>query len=129
MPCGSGSLTMSSSRWFCQKHSENAITNANAVTISRDRSSSRCSTTLRRSSWVIGLMRGTARGCYVRSRLGVGGLRLARGAGGLRLLVGRRRRDVLGGRRLDDLALVFVIVVVPAGDGVLELAQAAAERP
>ncbi len=51
---GSARLSTLSSAWFCQKQTANAITSAIAQMISRVRSSSRWSTTLRRSSWLMG---------------------------------------------------------------------------
>src|SRR5215208_7200644 len=107
MPSGSGAFTMSSTRWFCQAVTPQATTNASALTISRLRSSSRWSTTESRSSWEIGLIRRTP------TRLLRLGLPLA----------GRRYRRGLGrlGRPLGQLVLVL------AGDGILELAHSATE--
>jgi hypothetical protein len=51
LPAGRGSLMTSSRRWFCQKHSPQAITRTATHTISRMRSSSRCSTSVSDSSY------------------------------------------------------------------------------
>ncbi len=58
---GSGSLTISRIRWFCQKHSDVVTPSATSAMMIRVRSSSRWSTSVSRSSWSIGLTRGTGR--------------------------------------------------------------------
>src|SRR5919198_6627838 len=50
LPAGSGPLTTSSSRWFCQKQRPTATASTARQTMIRVRSSSRCSTRVRRSS-------------------------------------------------------------------------------
>src|SRR6476620_8113814 len=59
MPGGSGSFAIWSSRWFCQKQSPHATTRTAAETMIRLRSSSRCSTSVIRSSKLAALSRGT----------------------------------------------------------------------
>src|SRR3954447_14282447 len=53
LPC-SGLFSQCRSWWFCQKQSASATPNAASETTMRVRSSSRCSTTVRRSSWLTG---------------------------------------------------------------------------
>src|SRR4051812_33833688 len=126
-PLGSGSLMMSSSRWFCQKHRISAATNANTAITMRVRSSSRWSTTVRRSSWPTGrCLRSTG------VRPGGPALRGVRclGAVGGGGLVGRGRGHALGGvrRGRGEAGHLVIVVLAVAGHGVLELAHAAAER-
>ena len=59
VPSGSGSLAISSSRWFCQKQSPHATTSTAAETMMRLRSSSRCSTSVSWSSKLAALSRAT----------------------------------------------------------------------
>ena len=56
---GSGSLAMSSSRLFCQKQIAAKTPNTTSVVMIRVRSSSRCSTSVSRSSKSTGFTRGT----------------------------------------------------------------------
>src|SRR4051812_18766495 len=126
----SGSLTIFRSSWFCQKQRPRATTNAPAAMMSRVRSSSRCSTRLRRSSCPIGrIFFATATGRPAPLRRGVGSSRRLSPrlfvGGGRGRHGGRRDRRRLRGPRLLEL---LVVVVALAGDGVLELAHPLAER-
>src|SRR5581483_1817832 len=106
-PCGSGRLAMSSSRWFCQKQSPQATTSTAALTTIRVRSSSRCSTSVMRSSNLAALRRATALRAMLAYDLALNRLR------------GRLARV----RDLGPLRLVVVL----AGDRGAELADALAE--
>src|SRR5262245_48508900 len=65
LPAGSGPLTISSSRWFCQKQRATATPSTLRQTMMRVRSSSRCSTRVRRSSNCAVRRRATALGAVV----------------------------------------------------------------
>src|SRR3989440_4232194 len=122
----SGWLTIFSSQWFCQKESPRATPNAASATMIRVRSSARCSTRLRRSSWPTGRMRrATASG----GRAPLGGVGGLGGAGGRRLLVSRGRdgRGRSDGSGLLGVVLLELLVVVLAGHGILELAHPASK--
>src|SRR6266516_6325210 len=94
-----------------------AAPTASRETMIRDRSSSRCSTSVASSLWP------RRRG----SRFMATGASLLRDFVVLARLRGRRRRRLGGRRGLRQLRLVIVIVVL-AADGVLELAHPFAER-
>src|SRR5205807_4455251 len=122
----SGWSAIRSRRWFCQKHSASATPNAASAMTMRERSSSRWSTRLSLSSKPIGRMRfatATRRGLLGRVR------RVSGARGPRRLFLGlrlrRHRRSGLGARLLE---LGMGLVLVLAGDRVLELAHSAPER-
>src|SRR5258707_1685200 len=112
---GSGPEAISSSRWFCQKQRASATPKAAAQTMSRLRSSSRCSTRLRRSSWETGPMR---RDIPDRPPSGslIGDRLLRRGS--------LARAGLRPGRRRGPL----VLIVVLAADRAAELADSPAQR-
>ena len=104
---GSGPEAISSSRWFCQKQSARATPKTARQTISRLRSSSRCST--RVSSILVG-NRPDSAGHRARLRTFVGDRLAARAASSL------LRRSFV------------VVVIVVAADRAAELADPLAER-
>jgi hypothetical protein len=67
---GSGLLTISRMRWFCQPQTANATTKAPIATMIRERSSSRWATSVSCSSWATGFTRGIASASSLRSRPG-----------------------------------------------------------
>src|SRR5436309_11813330 len=105
---GSGPLAMSSSRWFCQKQSASATPKTASETIRRARSSSRCSTRVRRSS------------CLTALRRAIGGSLLGALLGDYLALDGLGRLGVGLGLRWLQLAELPVVVVVVAAHGTLE---------
>src|SRR6266550_2003117 len=89
-PDGSGLLAMSRSRWFCQKHSPQATTSTATETMILVRSSSRCSTSVSRSSCFAALSRATGLAAILGYDLALnrlGGLVRALDLGRLRLFV------------------------------------------
>src|SRR3954451_17090563 len=99
LPGGSGPLSASSSRWFCQKHSETATPRTTIETMIRVRSSSRCSTSESPSSYLGARKRAIALRGAVSDDLAVHALRgtvRRRSELGLGLLVlaGDRRADL-----------------------------------
>src|SRR6266498_2706625 len=126
-------------KWFCQKQRARATAKVSSETTSRVRSSSRCSTMERRSSWLTGRKRAIA---YAPAWALAAGLAAAgRLPLALCLLVrrlrrcGRRGRGLL--RRRSGLAaclrvsrgLQFLALLILAGDRVLELAHPLAQSP
>src|SRR3954452_19978165 len=100
--------------------------------MSRVRSSSRCSMRLSRSSWPTGRTTPIVRPAALSGIGARGGLILAARLAGYHLGLRRggvelrARRTLLGG---PDRVAVLVVVLVLAGDGVLELAHARPELP
>src|SRR4051812_18302918 len=110
VPC-SGRLMMSRIAPLCHRQSPKHAANTTMQKISRLRSSSRCSTRLRRSSWRIGRRVVATPRAALLALLGDD------------LVRGGRRRLLLGAA---ERACVVVLVRL-AGDGVLELAHARAD--
>src|ERR671931_2832471 len=104
-PGGSGWFAMWRMRWFCPKHRPQATTSTAIETISRVRSSSRCSTSVICSANFAALSRATARsGAVVRYDLALDGLRGLRGTLDLRRLRRRFLLVVLARDRVPELA-------------------------
>src|SRR6266550_69000 len=112
---GNGPLAMSSSMWFCQKQRASATPKTASETIRRARSSSRCSTRVRRSS------------CLTPFRRAIEGP-LSALLGDYLALDGLHRFSVSLGLRLLQLAQLSVVIVVVAAHRALELTNSLAER-
>src|SRR5687768_13330416 len=115
---GTGSLAMSSRASFCQKQNDIATTSTAMQMMIRVRSSSRCSTSVRRSSWPTALTRAMERGSA--SLLGD---YLA-----LEGVVRSGVRPLARALELADLLVIVVVVLAVAADRAAELADAAPHR-